>query len=42
MITTLICALALQGPPVKDMIEVCIGDEAEYQLLNQTIVQTQT
>lgn len=38
MISTLICALALQGsPPVKDMIEVCIGHEAEYLLLTQTI-----
>jgi len=38
MISTLFCALVLQGPPpVKDMVEVCVGDEAEYQLLTQTI-----
>ena len=38
MISTLLCALVLQGPPpVKDMVEVCLGNEAEYQLLTQTI-----
>jgi len=38
MITSLILALALQdSPPVKDLVEVCLGDRAEYQLLVQSI-----
>ena len=38
MITPLILSLALQDPaPVKDLIEVCLSDRAEQQLLTQSI-----
>jgi hypothetical protein len=38
MITTVLCSLLIQGPPpIKDVIEVCVADVAEYQILTQTI-----